>query len=157
MPTIDHQYTTEAKRRSVLKAVGGSIGTGVLAGHTVTQNAAAKSQEKIADIELNEISGDPHSIYAKVTRHTDSGDTVLFEDTVQLDGDEVRRFYDVIEKNTNRHTVEFSLDGGERHRGDISTVAKFAETYSVHFSVDPDGSLSVSTLHVDLFQPKGVN
>lgn len=137
-------------RRKVLQSVSVGLGVTFLNSQDVSASASTDSNNSVPDIEVNEVSGNNHSIYVKAYRVTDSGEKVQFEDTFEVSANESYNFYDVLDENSDLNFVEYSIDGGETRREYITKIVQNISNHIVHFTIMPDGKVHQSELHADL-------
>lgn len=133
----------------MLKSVGAGVGSGVLLAGRTGGRPPSHAGEGVADIEVNEGTGEPHAIQIRAYEHTRSGERTLHEDTITVEAGGLSHHRNVFEKREGSVSLEYALDGGEPRARNISPVVHNVDRSLVYFSVDPDG-LHQSNLHADL-------
>ena len=139
----------DQKRRTLLKIVGAGFGSSVMMSKQVRGSSTLSENKKIPDIEVNESSGNSHTINAEVKKHTKSGTQTIYDDQIKVQGGEFLQIYDVFKKRSGIFTLGYSLDDGDRDKNIVSPVLDKINNHMIHFYIGSSGFIDQSNLHED--------
>lgn len=143
------------RRRAVLQSMGAGVaGVAVTSDRVQGSESNGERSRRVPDVRVYDVSGSASSVHVEIRRRPRSANETVFSEDVELEPRGSRSYRRAFSRS-ERHEASVVLDGEQRRVADVTDVARNVSRAGVAVKVGPTGSLSVSSVHVDV--PRGRN